>query len=101
MVLYNLTNMTNASSVLQIIKEVDSDGWTTGFFMLFALLGFFVVTMTHYDYKGVKEVFVLTSFLTANLIGLFFLAGLVSIFYLIMGLVLLVISILVYFFYGD
>ena len=98
MVLYNFTNLTNASSVLQITKVIDSDSFMTGFFVLFALIGFMVVMMTNYEYKGAKEVFVMSSFVVGNIIGLLFLSGLASIMYLIMGLVLVVISILVYFF---
>lgn len=93
--------MTNSSSLLQITKEVDGTGFTNGFFFIFAILGFFVVMMTQYEYKGLKEVFVMSSFVVANIIGLFFLSGLATPLHLIMGLVLVVISILVYYFSGD
>jgi len=95
--IYNFTELTNTTSILGILKFVDSTDYMGGFFILLALLGFVIVLFTNYEYFGGKEAFVLLAFLTCNITGLFYLAGLASIMLLVGSLVLMVVSILVYF----
>jgi len=99
--LYNYTNYTNASSILSQLKVIESPEFMNGFFVIFALIGFLIVLMTNYDYKGAKAAFVLASFVLVGITGLFWLAGLAKLFHLIMTLAIMVSAILIFFLTGD
>jgi hypothetical protein len=93
--------MTNASSILSIMKEIDTSNFMAGWFIILALVGFLIVLTSNYDYKGAKAAFVLATFVCANIVGLLWLAGLAALFHLVMALALVVIAILVFFLTGD
>lgn len=97
MTYYNFTELTNTSSLLGILKFLDTDNFMGGLFILLCLLGFLIVMFTNYEYFGGKEAFVALSFILVNMTGLFYLAGLASIMLLVGALTIMVVSILVFF----
>lgn len=93
----NLTELTNTTSLLGILKFIDGDNFMAGYFILFALIGFLIVLFTNYEYLGVKEAFTFLSLIMCSMVGLFYLAGLASIMLFVGALSIMVVSVLVFY----
>lgn len=97
---YNMTELVNATNVLDIIKELNTD-YTGGFFILMALIAFFIILMSNFSFEGAKVGFLVTSFLVSSTTGLFWLAGLAPSNIMVASLLFVFLSVLLYFLVGD
>lgn len=94
---YNMSNVTNANSTLEIITAVSSD-LTGGIFIILMIVALFVIIFVNLSYYHVSSSLAVASYLTAIIGGFLWLAGLVPLKILIMLLILPIIGTFAMFF---
>lgn len=96
----NLTQISNTTDIYNILQIVNVD-FTGGFYVLFVLIGFLIILFTNFGDQNPKDAFLVSSFLTTMVTGLFWLAGFAPTNLMIGSIVLVFISILIYFLFNN
>lgn len=96
----NLTQISNTTDIYNILQIVNVD-FTGGFYVLFVLIGFLIILFTNFGDQNPKDAFLVSSFFTAMVTGLFWLAGFAPTNLMIGSIVLVFISILIYFLFNN
>jgi hypothetical protein len=93
---YNLTNVTNANTTLDILKAIDKD-MLGGTFAIMMLVSLGIILFINYGFKSPKEAFLMTGFFVSIIAGLMWLAGMIPFFIAVFALILPFIGLILFF----
>lgn len=88
----NLTNITQGNSTLQIITTINTE-LTYGMFGLFVLIAIFIILFVNMDQGSAKETFSIVTFITSIVAALFWISGIIPLYFVFVPLVLAFIGI--------
>lgn len=90
--MYNLTNITDANSTLQMIQAINTD-LTGGVFIMLMLLSLFVIILINMSFFNPSSAFMVAGFIVSVISGLLWVAELLPTFILVVAMVMPLIGI--------